>query len=163
MSSTIGTCHTWVGGGIAFSSSVEITCISKQYRVSGHSGVGFLDRDGDGEHDGVLPTTSVSSRSFQLLIGVRVWPSVWILISGFKSSRSLNLVAIDTKTLVVNWNSEYVHTVWAQRPMQENKDTNGLAVTVSYPWWVGDPSICHQQITLQMLGHFLSWTTRLAI
>ena len=44
---------------------------------------------------------------------------------------------------------------WVQRPVQENKDTNGLAVTVSFPQWVGNPFICHQQITLQMWGHFL--------
>ena len=84
------------------SSSVEITCISKQYRVSGWSGVGFLARDWDGECDGVFPNASGSSGPFQPHVGVRVWPSVRMLISGFKSSRSLDLVAIDTKTVVMN-------------------------------------------------------------
>ena len=76
-------------------------------------------------------------------------------MSGFKLSRSPNLAAIDTKTVVVNWNSGYVHTVWVQRPMQENKDTNGLAVTASYPLWVRDPFIHHQWIPSQTWGHFL--------
>ena len=155
MSSTISACHAWGGGGITLSSSVEITCISKQYEVLGWSGVGFLARDWDRERDGALPNTSGSSRPFQLLVWVRVWPSVWILVSGFKSSRSFDLVAIDTKTVVMNWNSGYVHTVQAQRPMQENKDTNGLAVTASYPQWVRDLFICHQWIPLQTWGEFL--------
>ena len=50
------------------------------------------------------------------------------------------------------WMSSYN---WVQGPLQENKDTNGLAVTVSYPQWVRDPFIHHQQIPLQMWGHFL--------
>ena len=153
MSSTIGTYHPWHAGGIALSSSVEITCISKQYKVSGQLGVGFLARDWDGECDGALPNTSGSYRPFQPLVGVRMWPSVWILISEFKLSRSLDLVAIDMKTLVMNWNFRYVHTVWVQRPMEENKDTNGLAVTTSYPWWSRDLFIHYQWIPLQMWGH----------
>ena len=39
--------------------------------------------------------------------------------------------------------------------MQENKNTNGLAITMSFPQWVGDLFICHQWIPLQMWGHFL--------
>ena len=39
--------------------------------------------------------------------------------------------------------------------MQENKGTNGLVATASYPWWVRDPFIYHQWIPLQMWGHFL--------
>ena len=84
------------------SSSVETTSISKQYRVSGQSGVGFLAEDWDGEHDGALPNASGFSWPFQVFVGVRAWPSVWTLISGFKSSRSLALAAIDMKTMVVN-------------------------------------------------------------
>ena len=63
-----------------------------------------------------------------------VWPSSWILVSGFCLSRLLNLVATDN---------------WVQRPMQENKDTDGLVVTASYPWGVGGLIIHHQQIPLQ--------------
>ena len=44
---------------------------------------------------------------------------------------------------------------WAQEPVQENKDKNGLVGTASFPWWVRDPFICHQWIPLQMWGHFL--------
>ena len=51
----------------------------------------------DGECDGVLPNASGSSGPFWPLGGVRVWPSVWILIPGFLWSRSLSLVAIDIK------------------------------------------------------------------
>ena len=108
-----------------------------------------------GECDGALPNASGSSGQFQQLVGVRVWPSVWVFISGFESCRSLNLVAIDMKLVVVNWNSGYIHTVQVQRPMQENRDTNELAVATSYPWWVRDLFICHQQIPLQTWGHFL--------
>ena len=35
------------------------------------------------------------------------------------------------------------------------RKTNGLAVTASFPQWVGDPLICHQWIPSQMWGHFL--------
>ena len=41
--------------------------------------VSFLARDWDGEREGMLPNTSVSSGPFQPLGGVRVWPSVWML------------------------------------------------------------------------------------
>ena len=84
-----GAYHTWSGGGVTLSSSVEVICISKQYQVSGWSGVGFLAGDWDGECDGVLPIASGLSGPFQLLGGMRVWPSAWILIPGFWSSRAL--------------------------------------------------------------------------
>ena len=44
---------------------------------------------------------------------------------------------------------------WVQRHMQENKDTNGLVVTVSFPQGVRYPFIWHQQIPSQKWGHFL--------
>ena len=100
MSSTLCTCHAYDGGGAALSSSVVTTYISRQYQVSGQSG--FLTGDWDGDWDGVLPTASGSSRPFQPLGGVRVWPSFWILVPGFCLSRSLNLAAIDLKTVAVN-------------------------------------------------------------
>ena len=65
----------------------------------------FLSRDWDGECDGVLPNASGSSGPFWPLGGVRVWPSVWILIPGFWLSRSLDLADIDMKTVAVNWKS----------------------------------------------------------
>ena len=97
MSSTIGTWHAWAGGGAALSSSVEITYISRQYQVSGWSG--FLAGDWDGDWDGVLPNASGSSGPSLPLSGMRVWPSFWILVQGFCSSRSLSLVTIDMKTV----------------------------------------------------------------
>ena len=122
----------------------RLPCISKQYWVSGKSGVGFLAGDWDGEHDGALPNSSKSSGPFWPLGGVRVWPSGWILIPGFWSSRLLDLVATDMKTVAMNWNSGYVHSVWVQRPMQENKETTGLVVTTLNSWWMVGPFICHQ-------------------
>ena len=100
MSSMIGTCHICVGGSDAPSSSVETICISRQYQVSGQ--LGFLTGDWDSDQDGVFPNGSGSSGPFQLLGGVRAWPSFWILVPGFFSSRSLNMVAIDMKTVAVN-------------------------------------------------------------
>ena len=44
---------------------------------------------------------------------------------------------------------------WVQRPMPDNKDTNGLVVTTSFPQWVGDLFIHHQWIPSQTWGHFL--------
>ena len=71
-SSTTGTCQTCGGGGVVPPFLVEITCISKQYQVSGQLGVGFLAGDWDGEWEGVLQNTYVSSGPFQLLSGIRV-------------------------------------------------------------------------------------------
>ena len=48
----------------SLSSSVETTCISKQYWVSGWSGAGVLAGDQDGDHDGALPNASESSGPF---------------------------------------------------------------------------------------------------
>ena len=109
---------------------------------------------GTGNVMGVLPNASGSSWPPQPFVGVMVWPSVWILTSGSKSSRLLDLVAIDMKTVVVNWNSRCVCTDWVQKPLQENKDTNWLVITVSYPWWVRDLFICHQQIPFTNMGMF---------
>ena len=170
MSSIIGTCHACVGGGDAPSSSVETTCIYRQYWVSGQ--LGFLTRNWDGDQDGVLPNASGSSGPFQPLGWVRVWPSFWILVPGFCSSRSLNLVAIEMKTVAVNWNSRMSSYNWAQRPTQENKDTNGLVVTMSFPQWVGNPVICQQPDSFTDVGTLPTWekgthqpscTTRVAI
>ena len=136
MSCTIGACHAWGSGGTNLSFSVDITCISKQYQVSGWLSFGFLARDQDGECDGALPNASWLSWPFWPFVSVRVWPLVWILISGSKSFRSLDLVAIDMKTVVMNWNPWYLYTNWAQKPSQ-------------------DPSIYHQWTPSQMWGHFL--------
>ena len=110
--------HVW--GGVIPPSSAEITCISKQYQVPGWSGVGFLTGDRDGEHDVVLPNASVSSGPCWLLSGVKVWPPIWILAPVFWLSKLLDLMAVDSETVAVNWNSGQVHSVQALRPMQEN-------------------------------------------
>ena len=78
----------------------HLQCISRQYQVSEQ--LGFLARDWDGDWDGVLPNTSGSSGLFQLLDGVRVQSSSWILVPGLCSSRLLDLVAIDMKTVAMN-------------------------------------------------------------
>ena len=105
MSSTTGTWQACGGGGVVPLSLVEITCISKQYQVSGQSGLCFLTRDLDGEWDEVLPNASVSSRPFKPLGGVRVGPSVWVTTPEFWSSRLLDLVAINMEILAVGQNS----------------------------------------------------------
>ena len=133
---------------------METTCISRQYQVSGWSG--FLARDWYGDQDGVLPNASGSSWLFQPFGGVRVWPSSLILVPGFCSSRSLDLVATNTKNSGCELKLQNNSHSRAQRPMQENKNTNGLVVTVSYPWWVRYQFICHQWIPSQMWGQFLS-------
>ena len=97
MSSTTCTCQACGGGGIIAPSPVEIPCVSKQYRVSGQLGFGFLTTDCDGEHDGVLPNTSVSSGPFWPPGGVRVGPSVWILAPDFWSSKLLDLWTLTQK------------------------------------------------------------------
>ena len=64
MSSTTGTCQACGGGGVVPPSLVEITCISKQYQVSGQSGVGFLAGHHDGEWEGMIANASMSSGLF---------------------------------------------------------------------------------------------------
>ena len=54
-----GACQVCGGGGATLPSLVKVTCIPKQYQVSGQSGIGFLARDWDGECDGVLPNASI--------------------------------------------------------------------------------------------------------
>ena len=131
---------------------VEITCISKQYWVSGQSG--FLTGDWDGDWDGVLPNASGSSGTFWLqFMGWRCGPPSGLLVPGFCSSRSLDLMQpLTQKTVAMNWNCQMNSYNWAQGPTQENKDTNELTVTTSFPWWIRDLFICHQWIPSQMWG-----------
>ena len=74
MSSTIGACHACDGGSITLSSSVEITCISKQYQVSGQSG--FLAGDWDDDWDWALLNTSGFLGPFWLGHSIRQ-PLTW--------------------------------------------------------------------------------------
>ena len=76
MSSTTGTCQACGDDGVVPPFAVEITCISKQYQVSGWSGVCLPAGDWDGEWDGTLPDASHSLGPFQPFSGVRVWSSI---------------------------------------------------------------------------------------
>ena len=86
---------------------------------------------------------------------VRVWPSFWILVPGFCSSRSLDLVAIGMKIVAVNWNYGWVHTIGHKGLCEKTKDTYGNTVTMSFPWWFRNLFIHHQQIPSQVWGYFL--------
>ena len=105
MSSTMGACQACGIGGVVPQSSVEITWISRQYQVSGWSGIFFLARDWDGGQDEVLPNASVSSGPLQPFGGVRFGPpSGWLITPDFRSSWSLNWAAIGTEMLTIDWN-----------------------------------------------------------
>ena len=104
MSSTTGTCHACNGGG----PGLFIFSGDHLYfqAILSHRSVRFPhQRPGWWLGCGALSNASGSSGLFWPLGGVRVWPSFWILVPGFCSSRLLNLVAIDTKTEAMNWNS----------------------------------------------------------
>ena len=92
----------WDSGGTAPVSSVNVTCIPKQYLVLGWLGSGLLAGDQDGKWEGELPNAPISSGPFQLWDGTSAWPSVWRLAPDIQSSKSLGLMAIDTIVLAVN-------------------------------------------------------------
>ena len=153
MSSTTGAIQAWGSRGAAPISSVKVTYVPRQYWVSGWPGNSCLTGDWDGEWEGALPNTPVSSRSFRLLGGMRVWPSVRRLAPDIWSSKSLDLAAIDRTVVVMNWNSRLDHTIQVQRPSQKIKKhwvcTNCILSMV-----IGNPFIHHQQTPLQTWGHF---------
>ena len=62
------------GGGKAPVSLVNVTCIPKQYLVLGQLGGGPLARDQDGEWEGELPDTPISSGSFHHWVSTPTWP-----------------------------------------------------------------------------------------
>ena len=68
----------------------------------------------------------MSSVPFHLLDCMSTWPSVWRLAPDIWSSKSVDLVAIDTIVVAVNWNFRSSHTNQAQRPWQEMKKPPGL-------------------------------------
>ena len=53
--------------------------ISRQYQVSGWSGICFLMGDWDDEQDKTLPNASISLGPLWPFGGVRVWPSFWMI------------------------------------------------------------------------------------
>ena len=77
-------------------------CIPKQYLVPGGSGDCNLSGDLDGEWEGTLPDTPISSGPSQPLGDVGVWPSIWRLTPDIQSSKSLDLVAIDMTVVAMN-------------------------------------------------------------
>ena len=78
--------------------------MSKQYWVSGWSGIFLLTGDWDGVWDGALPDASISLGPFLPFGGVRVCPSVCMVTPDVWSSRFLDQVAIDAEMLTVSWN-----------------------------------------------------------
>ena len=169
MSSTTGTIQVWGGGGSTPPSLVKVTCIPRQYQVSGPPGDGCLSGDWDGEWEGALPDASISFRPFWPLGDVGVWPSIWRLVPDIWPSKSLDLVAIDTPVVVMNWNSRWIssHNLGA-RALTRNKETTGFVLTTSYPWWLGVslyttnglPSRLGDTSDLGKGSHWPSWTTR---
>ena len=88
--------------GTAPISSVNVTYIPKQYLVLGQLGGSPLAGDQDGEWEGELPDTPISSGPFQCGDSTPAWPSVWRLALDIQSSRLLDLVAIDMIVVAVN-------------------------------------------------------------
>ena len=76
-------------GGVVPTSLIKITWISKQYWVTGWSGICLLTWDWDGECNGALLDASVSLGPFWPFGGVRVWPSIWTVTPDFWLSRLL--------------------------------------------------------------------------
>ena len=93
-----------VGGGVVPPSLVEITWISKQYQVSGRSGICLFTRDWDGEWDGALLDASISLGPLWQFSGVWVWPSIWTITPDFWSSWSLVQVVIKAEMLTISGN-----------------------------------------------------------
>ena len=143
----------WEGGGITPNSSVKVTHISKQCFVLGWLDGGLLARDQDGECEGELSDASNSHRSFALWGGTSVWPSVWRLAPDVSSTRSLNMAAMDTKLVAVNWNSGYSHLIWAQRPWQEIKQTTWFELAMSFSHCLGLHLYTTNGDPSQMWGH----------
>ena len=58
--------------------------------------------DQDSEWEGELSYSSGSHRSFALWVCTSVWPSIWRLAPDILSTRSLDLAAIDMKSVAVS-------------------------------------------------------------
>ena len=127
----------WDCRGTTPVSSVNVTCIPKQYLVLGQMGSGLLARDQDVEQEGELPNAPISSGPFWHWDCTSAWPSVWRLAPDFWSSKSLDLVAIDMIVVAMNWNSRSSHMNWVQRPWQEMKKTTWFVLATSLACWLG--------------------------
>ena len=83
-------------------SSVNVTCILRQYLILGQLDGSLLARDQDGEWEGELPKAPNSHGSFAHWHGMSTWPSIWRLAPDILFPRSLNLAAIDMKLVAMN-------------------------------------------------------------
>ena len=110
---------------------------SRQCFVIGQLDGGLLARDQDSKWGGELSNASDSHRSFALWGGMSTWPSIWRLAPDISSTRLLNLAAMDMKLVAVNWNSRFSHSIWAQRPWQEIKQTTWFELAMSLSCWLG--------------------------
>ena len=118
--------------------------------------VSWLGDQGD-EWERELSDASSSCRSFALWGGMSMWPFIWRLAPDISSTRSLDLAAMDMKLVAVNWNSTYSHSMWAQRPWQENKTNHLVWVNHVLVTLFGTPFICHQWGSLSDMGTLPTW------
>ena len=109
--------------------------------------------DQDGKWEGELSDASSSHRSFVLWGGMSLWPSIWRLTQDVSSTRLLDLPAMDTKLVAVNWNSRYSHLMWVQRPWQEIKQTTWSELTTSLSHCLGLHLYATNWAPSQMWGH----------
>ena len=142
----------WKGGDTAPNSSVKVTHISKQCFVLGWLDGDLLSRDQNGDLEGELSEASNSCRSFALWGGISAWPSIWRLAPDVSSPRSLNLAAMDMKLVAVNWNSGFSHSIWAQRPWQEIKQTTWFELAASLSHCLGLHFYATNRAPSQMWG-----------
>ena len=131
MSSAMGGHPRMRGWEYSPNSSVNVTHISGQYFVLGQPDGSLWAGDQDGNWEGELSSSSGYYRSFALWVGTSTWPSAWRLAPDVLSTRSLDLAAMDTKLVAVNWNFRYSHSMWVQRPWQEIIQTTLFEVTAS--------------------------------
>ena len=73
----------------------------------------------------------------------------------FLSTRSLDLAAMDTKLVAVDWNSRFSNLIWVQRPWQEIKHL--VWVSHVLVMLFGTPFICHQWGSLSDVGMPPTW------
>ena len=149
-----GAIQEWEGGGTAPNSSVKVTYISKQCFILGWLDGSLWARDQDGKWEGELTDASSSHRSFALWGGTSTWPSIWRLAPDVSSTGLLNLAAMDTKLVAVDWNSGYSHSIWVQRPWQEIKQTTWFELTTSLSHCLGLCLYATNGTPSQMWGYF---------
>ena len=157
ISSTRGAVQEWKGGGTVPHSSVNVTCISRQCFIIGQLDCSLLAMDQEGKWEGELPDASDSHRSFALWDGTSTWPSIWRSAPDILFTRSLDLAAINMKLVAVNWDSEFSHSIWAQRPWQEIKQTTWFELAVSLSHCLGLHLYATNRAPSQMWGCFQPW------